>query len=569
MARIWGPGNEVKTPHIDKLAKDGAIFTNFYTPAPICTPSRASFMSGLYPKRTGAHRNIIGQMWQSVKTWAHYLDLLKYQTHYMGKWHLDGDINPGVFSTLPFKKNTRKFGFNNNFFRFNDGHYKFLNIRNKTLQLYTFEEDFEGKDKPDGIKTHFTTDFLFDNARKEIENSLKNSEPFALMLSIPDPHSPNEVRPPYDTMYGDMDFKIPPSMTSRYQGSNPYPEFADNKLTNGNIKNDVMGHTWPLKTNRQMKRYENGNKFQNHMSQYFGMVKCIDDNLGNLMNFIKDQGIEDNTIVVFTSDHGDMLFEHGKINKALPYKSSMGVPFIIKYPKKIPPGKIVETARSHLDFAPTILSLMGVEHNQTFDGEDFSDDVLSSQAVVNDESNVVFAAHRGWIAAVSSRLRLIIGKSYLGLRPWLFDMKIDPRELINKFDDVQYTDAKELILEKLLQELNDNKRVFPRKIDPQAIWYWNRTPACMDSRDKVPIDPKYYPAYCSDLGGKVPMDKCSQWGVRTQCPVSCNSCCSDTTGQVLYNYGLHNCGDLKDKCHLDGVKEFCPVTCGYGECTSW
>ena len=567
MARIWGPGNEVKTPHIDKLAKGGAIFTNFYTPAPICTPSRASFMSGLYPKRTGAHLNVIGRMWSIVKTWSDYLDLQKYQTYYMGKWHLDGEFKPGVFSTLPGRR-TRRFGFNNNFFRFNDGHYKFLDVKNNTLQLYSFYEDFEDKDKPNGIKKHFTTDYLFDNAQKEIKRSLRNSEPFALMLSIPDPHSPNEVRPPYNTMYNHMDFKVPLSMTSRYRGLNPYPEFANNNNTKGNIKNDVMGGTFPLKTEEEMLQFEKGAKFQNHISQYFGMVKCIDDNLGNLMSFIKKQGIEDNTIVVFTSDHGDMLFEHGKIDKALPYKSSLGVPFIIKYPKKIPRGKVVETARSHIDFAPTILSLMGIEHNETFDGKDFSEDVLSSQSVVNDESNIVFASHDGWLTAVSSQFRLIIGKASMNLFPWLFDMKKDPRELINYFDYAQYADAKEFLLENLLQEVNDKKRIFPITIDPEALWYWNSSPVCIDSRYKLPIDKKYYPAYCSDLGTKVPMNKCSLSKVKWHCAVSCSSCCYDSMSKVLYNYTLHDCKGLKDKCDLDEVKAFCPATCGYGKCTS-
>ena len=72
---------------------------------------------------------------------------------------------------------------------------------------------------------------------------------------------------------------------------------------------------------------------------------------------MKQKGLEEDTIVVFTSDHGDLLFEHGKINKGMPYKTSMGVSFILKYPRKIVPGKVLETPHSHIDFAPMLLSL--------------------------------------------------------------------------------------------------------------------------------------------------------------------------------------------------------------------
>ena len=568
---MWGPGNVVETPHIDQLANDGAIFTNFYTPAPVCTPSRASFMSGLYAKKTGAHRNIKGRMRTGSKTWSHYLNLQKYQTHYLGKWHLDGEeFIPGVFSTMSAReRRTRKFGFKNNFYRFNHGHYKFLDVKNKTLQLYSYNEDFGDKDKANGIKEHYTTDYLFENARRAIQKSLhKSEEPFALMLSIPDPHSPNKVRPPYDTMYDNMDFKIPSSMTSRYRGFHSYPEFANNTNTGADLKNDVFRNSLPMMSKEDMLNFEKEDEFPNHMRRYFGMVKCIDDNLGNLMRFIKDQGIEENTIVVFTSDHGDLLFEHGKTNKGLPYKTSLGVPFIIKYPKKILPGKVVETARSHIDFAPTILSLMGVEHDNdenSFDGADFSEDVLNKESVVNDESKIVFASHRGWIAAVSSRFKLILGKASLNLVPWLFDMKNDARELVNYYGKAQYADAKDILLKNLFQELNDNKKYFPAQ---KSIWYWNSNPVCLDSREKIFISRKYVPSYCSDLGMDVPISKCSRAKVRRRCRDSCNTCCHDSKGKVLFNHTLYGCEELEDKCNLDEVKVFCPVTCGYGKCAS-
>ena len=99
---------------------------------------------------------------------------------------------------------------------------------------------------------------------------------------------------------------------------------------------------------------------QRAMRAVFGMIKLVDDNVGRLLNYLDKAGQTKDTIVVFTSDHGDMMDEHGRMNKGVPYKASSQVPFLIKWPGKIRRGKVVETAYSSVDFVPTILGLMGV-----------------------------------------------------------------------------------------------------------------------------------------------------------------------------------------------------------------
>ena len=108
-AFVWGPGVEVKTPHLDRLANEGVLFTNFHTAAPLCTPNRASFVSGLYPASTGADRNH-KKMNDDVVTFAQLLKKLRgYHTAYLGKWHLNGSTRPGFGEESPF----HNFGFNN------------------------------------------------------------------------------------------------------------------------------------------------------------------------------------------------------------------------------------------------------------------------------------------------------------------------------------------------------------------------------------------------------------------------------------------------------------------------
>jgi Arylsulfatase A and related enzymes len=115
---------------------------------------------------------------------------------------------------------------------------------------------------------------------------------------------------------------------------------------------------------------------------------------GKLIQKLKDIGLEDDTVVVFTSDHGDLLMEHGRLNKGSPYKTSAGIPLIIRYPRKIKSGKIIETAYSSVDVAPTILSLLGVKDTSsaTFQGVDGSQELTTSGNVSAQQDKIIFSS---------------------------------------------------------------------------------------------------------------------------------------------------------------------------------
>ena len=176
-ANVWGEGIEVETPHIDRLAAEGALFSNFYTVAPLCTPSRASFMSGLYPQNAGDTGENHGEMDEHITTFAKVLRRHRdYYTGYFGKWHLNGEEKPGWGS------NVRKFGFEDNKYQWNRGHWKYLDKVNGTMTEYEFDarEQFEGKEDK-----HFTTDFLFDRGIDFMKRAKTRNQPFAYVLSIP------------------------------------------------------------------------------------------------------------------------------------------------------------------------------------------------------------------------------------------------------------------------------------------------------------------------------------------------------------------------------------------------
>jgi len=454
-AFVWGEGVKVDTPHIDSLARDGALCTSYYAASPVCTPSRASLISGLYPIATGSPNNDM-PLNDDLVSFAEILRRNGYATSYVGKWHLDGQAKPGWAPK-------RKFGFEDNRYMFNRGHWKLLEDTADGPRV----KARDAKDRPtydiDGADTSsFTTDFLTDRVLEIIERD--KGKPFCVLLSIPDPHGPNSVRAPYDTMYTDLVFKTPLTMDA---DAATMPRWVN-----------LGGNNSAAKLN------------QHQMAQYFGMVRCIDDNVGRIMAALREKGLDDDTIVVFTSDHGDLMGEHKKHNKGLPYETSAGIPFVIRYPRRIPAGKVIHTAQTNVDFAPTMLAMMGFGGQLPgCHGEDTSADFLGQGKEVKDE-RIVYFTHAGsqWVAAVTHRYKLIVSPKD---HPWLFDLEEDPDELVNQFDKPQY----KAVADKLMKEL---KLQMTRFGEPAL----ERVKLICDSDALLPVDAPAKPARGS-LSGNV------------------------------------------------------------------
>ncbi len=418
-AFMWGKNTIVETPHLDKIAEEGVLCENWYASSPVCTPSRASMISGLYPIATGSHKNDL-PLKDELVTFAQVLKDNGYATSYVGKWHLDGDAKPGFAPE-------RQFGFSDNRYMINRGHWKVLVEDEKGLRV----DQKIGKNGMAVFNVNevddesFTTDFIVDRTLEIIKRD--KEQPFALMLSIPDPHGPNHVRAPYDTMFDHMNFEDPRTM-------HPNPETSPKWLSLKGKKNRAL----TLK--------------QTQMADYFGMTKCIDDNVGRILQFLKDEGLEENTIVVFTSDHGDLMGEHGKHNKGLPYEMSARVAFLLKYPGKVKAGKRIQKAYTMADFTPTILGLMDVDHSkQSFHGEDLSKDFTGKDKVYADDRIVYItnAASR-WVAAVDNRYKLVLSPSD---KPWLFDLKEDPDEIVNYYNNPEYKTIGERLMKELYKQM--------------------------------------------------------------------------------------------------------------------
>jgi arylsulfatase A-like enzyme len=411
-AFIWGEGVKVETPNIDWLAENGAICDRFYATSPVCTPSRAALMTGLYPQNTGSISNNL-PMKDEMVTFAEELRRRGYATGYAGKWHLDGDAKPGWAPE-------RKFGFEDNRYMFNRGHWKKLGVGEDGPMVAAVSAKGEPSYGLDGAdEKSFTTDFLADRTIDFIR--LNRNKPFCYMVSIPDPHGPNTVRAPYDAMFDPAPFKQPVSAQSK---GKRLPSFASVLQDRFNAR---------------------------QMALYFGMVRCIDDNIGKILDQLREFGILERTLIVFTSDHGDMCGEHGRHNKGIPCEGSARIPFIVHAPGRIPAGRVVHEALGTVDFKPTLLGLLEVESGADVEGRDASA-LLTGGKPASEWRDVAFVRigqqgekGNGWIAAFNKQFKLVISPS---ADPGFFDLEKDPNELTNGFHLPRYRDTiRELALE--------------------------------------------------------------------------------------------------------------------------
>jgi arylsulfatase A-like enzyme len=405
-ALMWGE-SVVETPNIDWLAETGALCTSFYATSPVCSPSRAALVSGCYPQNTSVVGNDIA-IDDDVITFAEILRHHGYATGYAGKWHLDGKGKPQW-------EPERNFGFEDNRYMFNRGHWKQLEVTEAGPRVKARNKKGKPAYSVEGAdENSFATDFLTDRAIEFIEE--RSGEPFCYMVSYPDPHGPDTVRAPYDEMYATQEYTEPRTFDEPLKGA---PSWA-----------------------------KPGGKFRS-MSRYYGMVKCIDDNVGRILDTLREKDLIDETIVIFTSDHGDLRGEHHRQNKGVPFEGSAKVPFIIRHPDLIAAGTTIDEALGTVDFKSTICGILGVEVTGKTEGRDASLLFTTGEAPPswNDVTFVRQASREGagWLAAVTDRYKLILSP---GDDPWLLDLFEDPDELKNYFADPEYRQtARELARE--------------------------------------------------------------------------------------------------------------------------
>jgi uncharacterized sulfatase len=406
-------GTVADTPNIDRLAAEGALFTNFFTNSAVCTPSRGCFVTGRYPESHGAYANNIPLNRDEI-TFAEVLKRSGYRTGYVGKWHLDGTPRPGWVHPA------RTMGFEDAYHMFNRGHWKKIEdspMRGVEPTVYPYNVI--------GDETTYTTDWLTNKALRFIDDA--DDRPFCFMLSLPDPHGPVEVRSPYDTLFSPDDMPLPATFCPE-----SLPDWAQ----------DLQAES-PFGVNRP----DREERLRSFLALYFGEVKLIDDSVGRIVEKLKACGLFDDTILVFTTDHGEYAGEHGLNAKNQLYETAYRIPMIVHWPRGIQAGIRVDNILSTVDFQPTILGVMGVSQCGREQGRDGSALVRGEACEWNDYAFLHHSTHsRAGVFTREFELALVRNGDSI-----LFDRVHDPDQTRNLFHTPDYADTVATLSMKVLQ----------------------------------------------------------------------------------------------------------------------
>jgi len=404
-----GPAPFLDVPHLRALHKRSVNFSNTYSPSPLCTPARASFMSGLLPSGTTVYDNA-AEFPSNLPTFAHYLRRAGYYTALSGKMHFVGadqlhgfedrlttDIYPADFGWTPDWRKP---------FERVDWWYHNLSSVTEAGVAHTSNQ-LEYDDEV----VYFARQKLLQLARRQ------DPRPFCLTASFTHPHDPYTARPEHWARYDGVD--IPGPLTPEL------PEDARDP------------HTKRLYDAVDAARFTvTDEHVRNARRAYCANISYLDDKLGELLKTLDDAGFTDDTVVVFVADHGDMLGERGLWYKMNFFEGAARIPLSIAAPGRFVPGNVAIPA-SALDVAPTLLELAGVPEQDValaFDGIS-----LCSAASGKPAAERVVAAEYMAEGSVSSMLMLRQGRwKYVWCEAdpvQLYDLENDPQERINKASD--------------------------------------------------------------------------------------------------------------------------------------
>lgn len=320
-----------KTPNLDRIADGGIRFDNCFCTNSICTPSRATILTGTY-NHINDVTTLASKMDNRLDTYPKHLQKAGYQTAIFGKWHLgEGpDHCPTGFDDWAVVPG-QGYYHNPNFFFKNDEGGELRTVKGYATDLIT----------------DMSLDWLKDRDR---------SRPFCLMTHHKAPHRPWEPDEAHAHLYLNEDIPEPDTL---------YDDYATRSTAAHQAEMRVGVHMEALDTKCGLNKNLNEMElrkwaYQFYIKDYLRVIASIDDNVGRLLDYLEDEGIADNTIVVYTSDQGFFLGDHGWYDKRFMYEESLRMPFILRYPDKVAPGSVSQSMALNLDFAPTFLDLAGL-----------------------------------------------------------------------------------------------------------------------------------------------------------------------------------------------------------------
>ncbi|MGH2613601.1 MAG: sulfatase family protein [Thermomicrobiales bacterium] len=473
----------IKTPNLDRLAAAGAVFDRAYCPNPLCSPSRSSIITGQYPSTHGCW-TIGTKLDDDYPTVGRLFSDAGYQTTLIGKAHFQPLASTPDQTSLEAPPTLRDLDF---WRSFNGPYYGFDRIelaRNHGDEawagqhyalwmeengLHNWRDFFQGDDaENDSPRVHtwdlpeayHYTSFVGERSVAAIEQASADATPFFLWASFQDPHPPYLVPEPWASMYDPAEMEpgrlhedelsLMSPWFQKTQEMNPdFSEFRETPFANHGFHSHLISEE----------------DLRADIAVYYGMVSFIDAEVGRILDSLELLGQADNTLVVFTTDHGHFLGQHGLIAKgAFHYEDLLRIPMIARFPDRIPAGQNLAGLQSLIDLAPTFLSaadlpvplaMQGVDQLPVWTGREPE----ARDHVIVENRHQPTAVHIR--TYVESRYKITVYRD----RDWgeLFDLDADPNETKNLFHNPDFADVKAHLMDRFLNaELRRETSKYPR-----------------------------------------------------------------------------------------------------------
>ncbi len=493
------------TPNIDRIAQNGAKFINNFCTNSICGPSRAVILTGKFSHMNGFRMN--GEKFNGDQpTLPKYLKKAGYQTAIIGKWHLDG--KPQGFD--------------------------YWNILKDQGNYYNPDFIHEGDTS---VVEGYATDLITDMSINWLQKQRDQEKPFFLMVHHKAPH--RNWMPPlrYIHKYDSVQFPIPDTYFSKHENQvaaqeqlqtiyEDMYEGHDLKMTVAKGSDSLRHNPWTTDFERMTpeqkkvwnEAYREKNntffdqnlsgkelakwKFQRYMRDYMGAVAAVDEGVGEILDYLKENDLMENTIVVYTSDQGFFLGEKGFFDKRFMYEPSLDMPLLIQYPAKVKPGITIDALTQNLDFAPTFLDFANVEIPEKMQGKSLKP-LLLGKANDQDFRNAIYYHYYDFPAfhmvkrqygVRTERYKLI--HFYDDIDTWeMYDLKKDPQEEHNIYNDPEYADVQQRLhqrLDSLQQKYQVTEDEF-KTSDPEKVKqaYRNFAKLAGEDPDNYPEEKQY------------------------------------------------------------------------------
>ncbi len=477
------------TPNMDRLAQQGMLFRNCFVTNSICGPSRAVILTGKHSHINGFMTN--GDRFDgSQQTFPKLLRKAGYQTAIFGKWHLRTE--PTGFDAWEVLRG--------------QGPYY-----NPTLRT------------PSGPVEHvgYTTDIITDRTLEWLKKGRDSSKPFMLMSQHKAPHRSWQPGPKHLTRYDGVDIPEPPTLFDDYSGrgraAKQQKMTIAQHLTEGDLKlvtpknlTEDQREQWDRAYGPKNKAFRDANlqgkelvrwKYQRYVKDYLRCVDSVDDNIGRLLEYLDESGLAENTVVIYSSDQGWYLGDHGWYDKRWMYEESLRMPLIVRWPGVVASGSENRDLTSNLDFASTFLDIAGAEIPADLQGRSLVP-LLRGVAPIEWRQSIYYqyyeypGAHsvRRHYGVRTEKYKLI---HFYNLGEWEFyDLDRDPDELQNRYDDPAYAQ----VISTHREELDRLRERYQVPVDSRSILHKSNRVRVLIWDEQQPSQKKAYPNY---LGNQI------------------------------------------------------------------